>query len=99
VKKLPNNATTKRLIEECREDRKNGMSLLSDEYDEKYGKILIGGLYGSGWATPTLQLVFKDGKERMIPCYFGESSGERPAVLHGVLSGPAQERVQELEEE
>ena len=33
----------------------------------------IGGINGSSWATPTLQLSFKDGTEKMIECFEGET--------------------------
>ena len=34
----------------------------------KNNKTTIGGIGGSSWATPTLQLLFKDGSEKMIEC-------------------------------
>lgn len=35
----------------------------------------IAGISGSRWATPTIELIFKDGTEKMISCYEGENSG------------------------
>lgn len=58
----------------------------------------IAGIQGSCWATPALELEFKDGTTRMIPCYQGESSGEKPiGFMLGALSSPAQDDVPELE--
>lgn len=46
----------------------NGLSKLNPEY-EKYTTHKICGLYGSNFATPTLQLIYNDGDEKMIACY------------------------------
>lgn len=41
----------------------------------------ISGIDGSRWATPTLELWYKDGSSEMIPCYTGEKSGMRPFFI------------------
>lgn len=57
----------------------------------------IGGICGSSWATPSLYLKFKDGREEMMDCYIGESTGEAPEEFSlGELSGPTQEWVESL---
>lgn len=59
----------------------------------------IGGLGGSSWATPTLQLIFKNGTDKMIPCYTGESEKEKPSwQMYGPISGPVQDRITPLSE-
>lgn len=57
----------------------------------------IEGIRGSSWATPSLYLKFKDGREEMLDCYIGESTGEPPEVLfREEFSDPAQEWVESL---
>ena len=57
----------------------------------------IAGINGSTWATPTIELIFKDGEERMHACYKGESSGTRsPFFQLGVLSRPVQDDITPL---
>lgn len=59
----------------------------------------IAGINGSNWATPTLCLRYKDGRERFIKCAQGESTGEKPVFFTlGVLSSPAQEAIPPLED-
>lgn len=54
----------------------------------------IAGLDGSSWATPVLQLNFKDGTEKMLPCHdLGESSARTISGYLGCLSGPMQENI------
>lgn len=80
------------------EKRKNGMSVLSEEANQ-YDNIMIAGIYGSTWATPTLQLQFNDGTERMVPCYAGDSDSERPAYFGlGCMSSVVQANIQDLED-
>lgn len=48
----------------------------------------IGGLKSSSWATPTLEIEYKDGIIKKYNCYIGESDGARcPEFLYGVISG------------
>ena len=107
-RELPDNAD--KLQEEFLEARKNGMRIfnekqegeeiasVSQEYKDKSAHC-IAGIYESYWATPTLQLCFKDGTERMIPCHDGgETTGNSPIEL-GVLSKSVQENITPLEEE
>lgn len=62
--------------------------------DLGYESLTLGGIDGSCWATPTMQAVFKDGREVWEPVYKGESSDTRPAGFsHGCLSGPCQEEI------
>lgn len=64
----------------------------------KYDSIMIGGVYGSDWATPTLNLIFKNGEEKMIPCYNGDKEREDAGFpILGVLSAPVQENITPLE--
>lgn len=58
---------------------------------------LIVGINGSYWATPTLQLIYKDGKERMIEVSKGENYKKESPLQLGVLSGPVQEKITPLE--
>lgn len=55
----------------------------------------LAGIKGSRWATPTLQLCFKDGTEKFLDCYDGDVNiTNRPEWLElGCLSGPCQEIV------
>ena len=58
----------------------------------------IGGISGSGWATPAIKLTYADGTERMLPCYTGESTQEKPVgFVLGVLSSPVQDELPPLE--
>lgn len=51
--------------------RREGVSLFSDELKE-LDKHLISGIYGSHWATPTLQLNYLNGTDEMVECSIGE---------------------------
>jgi hypothetical protein len=63
----------------------------------------IAGIDGSSWATPTLQIEYKDGTEEAVPCYEGEKpSGNNElgaALTSGVFSSVAQSNRPELKEE
>ena len=49
--------------------------------------LFIGGLKGSYWATPTLEIEYKDGSIKKYNCYVGESDGPRcPEYMYGVIS-------------
>lgn len=57
----------------------------------------IAGIRGSSWATPSLYLKFKDGREEMMDCYIGESTGKIPEGFgYGEFSSPIQEWVESL---
>ncbi len=57
----------------------------------------IAGLSGSSWATPVLQLLYKNGEEEFIECYQGSSDSERPDWFSlGILSGPSQQYVESV---
>lgn len=43
--------------------------------------LFIGGINGSYWATPTLEVFFKDGTHKKFNCYQGESDGQCPALF------------------
>jgi len=59
----------------------------------------IGGISGSSWATPTLQLLFKDGTEKMIECSEGEADNDKPSFFQlGVLSQSVQDNITPLSE-
>jgi hypothetical protein len=57
----------------------------------------IAGISGSGWATPTILLTYKDGRQEFVDCYTGESNGVRPVWFDlGVLSSPCQDWVESV---
>lgn len=45
----------------------------------------IGGISSSTWATPTLEVIFKDGTTKKFNCYTGES--EQTSMPHPELFG------------
>lgn len=58
----------------------------------------IAGIKSSAWATPTLELTFKNKTVRMIPCFTGKRTKCGPRLgLLGVLSSPVQDRLPPLE--
>ena len=50
----------------------------------------IAGILGSTWATPVMQVEFKDGTEKIIACYTGESDGVSPYNYLGCISAEVQ---------
>ncbi len=40
--------------------------------------VTVAGIEGSAWATPAIELVFKDGSRIFHECSSGESSGKMP---------------------
>lgn len=63
-------------------------------------KTEIGGIKGSTWATPSMRIDYKDGTEKHIPCYVGESEKDSaPYNMLGALSGPVQDAMPPLEDE
>lgn len=58
--------------------------------------LTIGGIISSNWATPVLNVIFKDGTEIFKDCFTGEQDCQKPEWFSlGCLSGPCQERVDE----
>lgn len=57
----------------------------------------IAGIKGSSWATPSLILNYKDGREELISCFTGDKDSEKPEWFSlGVLSGPAQDYIENV---
>ena len=70
------------------------------EYTEKFLQAIendnchIAGINGSSWATPTLELIFKNGDEKMIECHDNGESTDKPSYFQlGVLSQPIQDNI------
>jgi len=60
----------------------------------------IGGISGSSWATPTLQLSFDNGDDKMIEVSIGESNDKSsPFFSLGPLSQPVQDNITPLSKE
>ena len=65
--------------------------------EESLEKHEIAGINGSTWATPTIELIFKNGEKRMHACYKGESSGTRSSFFQlGILSQSVQDNITPL---
>jgi len=60
--------------------------------------LLLGGIDGSGWATPALLVEYKDGKEIFIDMYIDDGSPEKHGfrMPFGPLSGPAQNSISDI---
>jgi len=93
------------LSKEYKEKRKNGMSIFSDEAS-KYDSIFIGGIYGSYWATPVIQIDFTDGSQKIFECFSGvqeideiERIKKSFEIPSGCLSAPVQIERSNLEVE
>jgi hypothetical protein len=55
--------------------------------DLKDENLLLGGINESSWATPVIELNFKDGTSVTIKCYVGEQDSRKPEWLSfGCLS-------------
>lgn len=66
--------------------------------DLKAKDIKIAGIDSSSWATPTLLIEYKDGKEVKYPSYIGESEGVCPSWLDaGPLSCSCNSRIASIE--
>ena len=68
----------------------------NDRFEIELSKkdLTVGGISSSSWATPTMMIVFKDGREIWKDCYTGESDKQRPEWLQfGCLSGPCQDEI------
>jgi len=48
----------------------------------------IGGIGGSCWATPALEVTFKDGNKRMFSCYSGDADVSTETGIRDALSNP-----------
>jgi hypothetical protein len=61
-------------------------------------KDKMGGIKGSTWATPSMQVCFKDGREVMVDCYVGQSTKtlEECRWSFGCLSGSCQDNIDAL---
>ena len=58
--------------------------------DEK--NLMIAGLIGSVWATPMLEIEFKDGTSVKKDCFIGAVGGQKPEWFKlGCLSQPVQD--------
>lgn len=45
---------------------------LLDKYDWSGKSINVAGIDGSTWATPTMEVAFKDGRIELVPCFFDD---------------------------
>jgi len=53
--------------------------------------LKIGGISGSDWATPKLEVELKDGNTLIKDCFIGEVGGQKPEwFVLGCLSQPVQ---------
>lgn len=46
---------------------------LSSDYDWDKGTISVAGISGSTWATPVMEVEFKDGRTEIVECYEDDS--------------------------
>lgn len=68
-------------------------------FKDQFEHICIAGISGSSWATPTIQLKFKDGTSKMLSCYQGDSDSTRPSWFSlGCMSSEVQANIQDLED-
>jgi hypothetical protein len=104
TRSILSNEDAKEMHSEYVNRRKGGMSIFDDDVD-KYSACLIGGIMGSDWATPTLNLVYADGEDKMIPCFIsdgddiplGDKIEKQVLWTSGVLSSKVQENITPLE--
>lgn len=113
-RELPDNAIE--LENAFLKERENGLSIFLEEKSEnglpqinpKYTELSqhrVGGILSSNWATPTLNLVYKDGNDKMIPCFitdgeemdFGEKVQMQIMATGGCLSSDVQSNITPLE--
>lgn len=79
------------------EKGENGLSKLNPEW-EKYQICLLGGIRGSKWGTPVIQVELKDGTEKTFNCFIGENEAdilEKITRSHEATSGCLSKPVQE----
>lgn len=112
-RELPDNAIE--LENAFLKERENGLSMFLEEkgenglpkFNPKYTELSqhrIGGILSSDWATPTLNLEFKDDTDKMIPCYttdgdeidFGEKIEKQILCTSGCLSYKVQANITQL---
>lgn len=68
------------------------------EVDLLSTNLKIAGIFGSTWATPVMQVEFKDGSEKTFYCFQGESDNDRPSwLIGGDLSGPVDDARASIE--
>lgn len=102
------NEDADKMYAEFIEARKNGLSMFLQEKDEnglskfnpeynKYDACVFGGLRGSNWGTPVVQVELKDGTEKTFNCFVGESEKNELEKFEaqllctsGCLSSPVQ---------
>lgn len=51
------------------------------EYDWDSKSIVVAGIPGSTWATPIMEVTFKDGRTEIVPCYFDDGNIASPAQI------------------
>jgi len=95
--KFLSNKEADKMHSEFMERRKNGLSMFLDEKEEnglskinpefkKYDACLFGGILQSDWATPVLQVHFKDGEEKNFNCFIGENEQDILKTISGIMS-------------
>lgn len=97
------NEEAKVILKEYYKAREEGLSVINTEGMKKYQCVLVGGLSGSSWATPVIEVEMKDGSKQTFNCYYVEGKENETAetILNrikksvewtgGCLSGPMQE--------
>lgn len=59
-------------------------------------ELELGGINGSSWATPILEVEYKDGTIEKYNCYVGDSDNDCPdSFMLGCLSSPVQDSRKE----
>jgi hypothetical protein len=98
LRDFPSNKEAEEINKQYREERESGVSLL--DIQSKYNNILIGGIYGSNWATPVIEIELCDNSRTTYNCYTGEDSEGILSKIEkelsfksglGCLSGPVQD--------
>ena len=111
------NKDADKMYSEFKEARKNGLSMFLEGKDEnglsklnpeynKYDACVFGGLRGSDWATPVIQVELKDGTEKTFNCFIGENEvdildkiSKSYMATSGCLSAPIQEHRESIDVE
>lgn len=102
------NEDADKMSEEFNKKRTEGLRIYLDEKDEngfskfnpeytKFSACLIGGIRGSSWATPVLEIELKDGTKKTFNCFIGNSDKNELEKFEaqmmwasGCLSAPVQ---------